>query len=311
MRRWRVDPVAFVRENFHVEPDAWQLRVLRSAARSVKSAVRIAMKASKGVGKSAVLAWLMWWFFTTRLHPKIIATSITADNLKDGLWTELASWQQKSPLLAAIATWSAERIVSNDHPETWWMSARTWPKGADASQQANTLAGIHADNVMFVLDESGGIPDAVMAAAEAGLANASPANGREAILLQAGNPTHLEGPLYRACTSEKHLWDVIEISADPDDPMRSTRVTREWALDQIAKYGRDSAYVLVNVFGKFPPGSANALLGPDDVYAAMHRKLGDRDFMDEVKILASTSRASAMTAPSSRCARAKRHGSRR
>jgi hypothetical protein len=29
---------------------------------------------------------------------------------------------------------------------------------ADEDQQANTLAGLHADYILFILDESGGIP---------------------------------------------------------------------------------------------------------------------------------------------------------
>ena len=37
-------------------------------------------------------------------------------------------------------------------------SARTSPQNADKTQQANTLAGLHADYIMFVLDESGGMP---------------------------------------------------------------------------------------------------------------------------------------------------------
>lgn len=285
MRRWRVDPVAFVRECLGAVPDDWQVEVLLAAATCVTAAVRIALKASKGPGKSTVLAWLMWWFCFTRSHPKVVATSITGDNLKDGLWTELAKWQGRSELLKATFTWGAERITCNDHPDTWWMSARSWPKGGDASQQADTLAGVHADNVMFVLDESGGIPDAVMAAAEAGLANASPAEGREALLIQAGNPTHLSGPLYRACTTERALWLVFEVSGDPDDPKRAPRVDINWARAQIAKYGRDNPYVIVNVFGRFPPSSANTLFGPDAVRDSMLRVLPREAWFREVKVM--------------------------
>ena len=36
------------------------------------------MKACKGPGKTAVLAWLAWNFLLTRAHPKIAVTSITA-----------------------------------------------------------------------------------------------------------------------------------------------------------------------------------------------------------------------------------------
>lgn len=265
IRRWRERPDVFVREVFGVEPDAWQLDALRLFPTSP----RIAMKACKGPGKTSVLSWLCWNFLVTRPRPKIAAVSISAENLADGLWTEMAKWQAKSKLLKATFTWTKTRIFCNDAPEEWWMSARTWPKTADANAQADTLAGLHADYLLFVIDEAGGVPDAVMAAAEAGLANAMGDN--EAHIVIAGNPTHLEGPLYRACTTERSLWVVIEITSDPDDPKRTPRVSAEWARQQIQKYGRDNPWVLVNVFGKFPPSSLNALIGPDEVREAMKR----------------------------------------
>ncbi len=42
-------------------------------------------------------------------------------------------------------------------------------------------------------------------------------------------------------------------------------------MTQIRKYGRDNPWVLVNVFGRFPPSSMDSLLGPDDVREAMAR----------------------------------------
>lgn len=281
IREWREDPCLFVREQFGTEPDAWQRKTLEAATKNI----RLALKACKGPGKSCVLAWIIWWWLVTRPHPKVVATSITGDNLADGLWTELAKWQQKSEFLKAAFTWTATRIFANDHPETWWASARTWAKGADPSQQANTLAGIHADHVLFVIDEAGGVPDAVVAAAEAGLANISDEEGREAKLIIAGNPTHLDGPLYRACTRERHLWWVMEISSDPDDPDRTPRVSVQWAKEQIEKYGRDHPFVLVNVLGKFPPGQANTLIAADDASKASQRTISEAEFTFAPKIL--------------------------
>lgn len=271
--KWRKDPVMFVTDNFGVEPDAWQLDVLRAFA----THQRIAMKACKGPGKTALIAWCAWNFLATRHHPKIAATSISADNLADGLWTEMSKWQQKSEFLKNTFTWQKTRIFSNKNPETWWMSARTWPKGSNSTQQANTLAGLHADNLLFLLDEAGGIPDAVMAAAEAGLATGT-GGSKDTKILMAGNPTHLEGPLYRATTTERHLWHLTEITADPDDPKRTPRVSVQWAREQIEKYGADNPFVLVNVFGRFPPSSLNVLLGPDEVSAAMGRFVPEESY---------------------------------
>lgn len=276
LREWREQPITFVREVFGAEPDAWQAEVLQA----FPTQPRIALQACKGPGKSTAMAWCGWNFLATRPHPKVIGTSITGDNLRDGLWTEFSKWQQRSPFLMKAFHWGAERIVNREKPETWWASARQWSKGADASQQANTLAGIHADYVLFLVDEAGGIPDAVMSAAEGALST-----GLEVKLFIAGNPTHLEGPLYRAATREKHLWWRREITGDPDDTKRAPRISVDWAREQIAKYGRDNPWVLVNVFGKFPPGSSNTLLSVEDANAATQRSLPESEYISQPRIL--------------------------
>lgn len=276
IRRWREQPITFVREQFQVEPDAWQAEALAEFPRRQ----RIALKACKGPGKTALLAWLVWNFLATRPYPKIAATSISKENLGDNLWTELAKWQKFSPWLLRAFTWTKTRITCNDHPEEWWASARSWSRNADATQQADTLAGLHADYLLFILDESGGMPDAVMAAADAALAS-----GIECKIVQAGNPTQLSGPLYRATTIERALWYLIEITGDPDDPKRSPRISLEWAREQIKKWGKENPWVMVNVFGKFPPSSLNSLLGPDDVSAAMARSYDEDKYSFAARIL--------------------------
>jgi hypothetical protein len=264
-RRWLHDPVAYIRERFGAEPDAWQVKALAAFPTSP----RLAFKACKGPGKTAVLAWLIWNFLETRSSPKVGATSITEDNLNDNLWPELAKWQGQSDVLSREYTWTKTRIVRNSHPETVFASARTWPKSADPQRQSQTLAGLHADQVLFVLDESGSIPQAVMTTAEAVLAN----EGVEAHVVQAGNPDTREGPLFRACVTDRHLWAVVEITGDPDDPDRSPRISLAYAREQIDTYGRDNPWVQVNVLGKFPETSLNALLGDEDVLAAMKREV--------------------------------------
>ncbi|HLA14771.1 MAG TPA: hypothetical protein VJZ25_07085 [Gemmatimonadaceae bacterium] len=271
----------FVRDNFKIEPDKWQIAALRAFSSTDARDQRIAMKACKGPGKTAVLAWMIWNFLScfgsVGEHPKGKATGITEQNLDDNLWPELSKWQKRSPYLTHAFTWSKSRIFANEHPETWFFAKQAWPKSGNPQEQANTLAGLHGKFVLFVMDESGGIPTPVSATAEAGLANAD-LEGAWAKLVQAGNPTHLEGPLYDACTVHSHLWALIEITGDPDDPDRSPRISKVWARQQIDMYGADNPWVLVNVFGKFPPSSLNALLGPDEVRAAMHRHLRDDDY---------------------------------
>lgn len=276
LKRWRWRPVEFVRELFHVEPDLWQAEALALFPYNP----RLAMKACKGPGKTTVLAWIAWNFLTTRPQPKIGATSISEDNISDNLWPEMSKWQGSSALLMQQFTWTKTRIFYTTDPANWFMALRTWPRTADPQRQADTLAGLHADYILFILDESGSIPQAVMITAEAILASCV-----EGHVVQAGNPTSLEGPLYRACVLDAALWKVIEITGDPEDPKRSPRISVEWAQQQIDSYGRDNPWVMVNVLGKFPPSSLNALLGVEEVNAAMHRKLVEEDYRHQQKRL--------------------------
>lgn len=262
LAHYRQKPSDMVREMFGVEPDLWQAEALDA----FPTTPRLALKACKGPGKTTVEAWIGWNFLLTRPHPNIAAASISRANLDDGLWKEMAKWRNKNKFLTDQFTWTKSRIFANDHPETWFMSARAYRQDADAEQQANTLAGFHADYILFLIDESGAAPDALMPTAEAAFAGCI-----EAHIVQAGNPTHLSGPLYRACTVAKDLWKVIEITGDPDDPKRSPRIPVEYAREQIRQYGREHPYVLVNILGKFPPSSMNVLIGPDEVAAAMKR----------------------------------------
>lgn len=276
LRRWREHPITMVREEFQAEPDPWQADVLEAFPRNP----RIIMKACKGPGKTTVLAWIASNFLATRPHPRIGATSITGANLDSALWPEMAKWMNRSPFMRETFHWSKTQIVHKQHPATWWMQARSWPKQADAQQQADALGGLHEDYAMWICDEMGGYPQALMATIEAVLSS-----GIECHIAGAGNPTHTTGPLYRACTIDKALWKVFTITADPDNPkawVYAPRVMKrpegqlsplEHAKQQIAQYGRDNPWVMVNILGEFPPSSINALLGVEEVNAAMQRKL--------------------------------------
>jgi hypothetical protein len=149
------------------------------------------------------------------------------------LWKELAKWLQASPVLAQSFEWQSSRIVSRTRASTWFVSARQWSKSADAQQQSQTLAGLHADYTMFVLDEAGSIPQAVAVTAEAALAS-----GRDCKLVIAGNPTSLTGPLYSAAVTQRAHWHVVTVTGDPANPKRSPRVDRAWAQQQIDAYGQ-------------------------------------------------------------------------
>lgn len=277
LARWKARPDIFVREVFNVTPDAWQDDALRAFPKSQ----RLAMKACAGPGKTAVLAWLGWNFMLTRPHSRGGATSINGANLKANLWTELSIWHSKSDILRAAFDVTGAAIMAKESPQTWKLEARTWAQDANPDQIGNALRGVHGPFVIWLLDESGGYPDAILPVCE-NIFSGSPI---EAHIVQAGNPTNLSGPLYRACTAARDLWKLIEITGDPDDPKRSPRIPVEHARQQIRQYGADNPWVLINIFGRFPPHSLNTLIGPDEMSAAQKQHYPEEEIANSARIL--------------------------
>ena len=278
IKQWREDPVYFVRDQFRVEPDRWQVDALRAFADTTDPQKRrISLQACAGPGKTALLAWCGWNFLTCYAnkgeHPNGAAVAITSDNLKDNLWKELAVWHGKSEFLRHAFTWTKERIFSKDHQKTWFLSARTWPKTADTEEQGHTLSGLHSKYILYLIDESGDIPIPILRSAEQGLTNC-----RWGKIMQAGNPTSQTGILYHAGVSQRAMWYVIRITGDPDDPNRSSRIDIDWAKQQILLYGRDNAWVMAYILGQFPSSAINALLSVEEMEAAMKRHLSEDKF---------------------------------
>lgn len=285
IRRWREEPVTFVVDNFGVEPDAWQVDALSALGGAPNPRRMLAMKACTGPGKSAVLSWIGWHrlacFAAPGEHPKGAALSATADNLRDNLWPELAKWQARSPFLSSAFKWTKQRIYALDHPETWFLAARSFAQDADEEAIGNALSGLHGQFPFVLLDETGGMPVAVGKKAQ----QIFTGNPTDALIAQAGNPTDMAGLLYDSCTTFAHLWRIITITADPDDPKRTPRVSIEHAREMIATYGRENPWVMATILGQFPASALNKLLGPQEVAEAMRRQPRDADWRRLARIL--------------------------
>jgi len=285
IRRWREYPAQFVVESFGVEPDAWQVEAMESLGGPYNSRRRVCMKACTGPGKSAVLSWMGWHrlacFGAKGEHPKGAALSITGDNLRGNLWSEMAKWQKRSEFLSTAFTWRKERIYANDHSETWFLDARSFAKDADTEAIGRTLSGLHSQFPFILLDETGDMPVAVGRAAEQ-IFTGSPI---DAAIIQAGNPTSTLGLLYHTCTNARGGWHIITITADPEDPNRTPRVDIELARGQIELYGRENPWVQATILGLFPSSGFNTLVSLDSIEAAMNRSYRVEQFDHAAKIL--------------------------
>jgi hypothetical protein len=125
--------------------------------------------------------------------------------------------------------------VRSDVQERWFLSARSFPQKPDKEQQAAAVAGLHAEHVAVLIDESGDVPPGVLAAAEGIWAN-----DVHSLVVITGNCTSTDGALYDASVKRGHRYHVIRVTGDPDDPERSSRMDIEYCRNLIADKGRST-----------------------------------------------------------------------
>ncbi len=133
---YQKDPILFAKEVLKFEPDVWQQEALRDLAGTPK----VAIKSGQGVGKTSMEAVALLWFLTCFPYPRVVATAPTKQQLHDVLWSEVAKWQERSPLLKHILKWTKTYIYMVGHEKRWFATARTATK-------PENMQGFHENNV--------------------------------------------------------------------------------------------------------------------------------------------------------------------
>lgn len=240
-------------------PDEWQRQTLESVGQAVREGrdtIREAVSSGHGIGKSALVAWIILWAMSTRPHLAGVVTANTGRQLKDKTWRELAIWHKK----AINAHWfaiTATKFYQVDHPDTWFVAATPWSK-----ENAEAFAGLHAKDVLMIFDEASAIPDIIWETAEGAMTTAG------AMWLAFGNPTKNTGK-FRECFGRfRNRWITRSVDSRTAK-MANPKQIQQWLED----YGEDSDFFKVRVRGVFPSAAFNQLIPLDVVEAAMARAL--------------------------------------
>jgi hypothetical protein len=253
MHRYARNRVAFVREVFGVEPDAWQKKALGALD---AGHTRLAIRSGHGVGKSTFDAWALAHFLLTRFPCKAVVTAPSAPQLFDALWAELRAWISKLPSgwleLLDVLT---DRIALRAAPDEAFISART-----SRQETPDAMQGIHSQSVMLLADEAAGIPEEVFEAAGGSMSTPG------AITILTGNPTRTTGFFWRVHTLERDRWFTMRVSS-----LDSPRVDPEYAREIAERYGVDSNNYRVRVLGEFPLQDGDSLISTALVEEAMQR----------------------------------------
>lgn len=255
--QWRKDPARFVKEVWRVEPTDQQKEFLQAIA---KPGAKVSVKSGHGTGKTTCFAWIIPWFLTCFAKAKIPVTAPTSAQLKDALWAELKMWWNAMPVqLHDLFEWTNDHFTCETGS---FAMARTASK-----DRPEALQGIHADNILFLVDEASGVFEEVFVTAGSAL---SAENARVAM---ASNPTRVTGYFYNSHNINRHFWEKLTFNGE-----ESPRVSKQYIESIANEYGRDSDVYRVRVLGEFPNASDLQFISLKIVEEAKNRNIRKEQF---------------------------------
>jgi hypothetical protein len=239
----------------HDGPDVWQAeQLVRIAQKIIKDplgTIREATASGHGIGKSALVAWIILWAMSTRPHLNGVVTANTLNQLNTKTWRELALWHKRA-INAHWFKWTATRFHQVAHPETWFVAAVP-----NTESNSEAFAGLHGQHVLIIYDEASGIPDPIWQVSEGAMTDP------RAMWFVYGNPTKNTGK-FRDCFANDTRWVTRQIDS------RTAKMTNKQEIaEQLAEYGDDSDFARVRVKGQFPRAGSLQFIASDIVDRAM------------------------------------------
>jgi hypothetical protein len=248
-------------------PDQWQVEILEALGKGLLSpneAILIAAASGHGVGKSALVSWIIMWALATYEDTKIVITANTEGQLQTKTRAEFAKWYRLFIgnfmfKLTATACFSRDE----KHAMTWRADFIPW-----SEENPEAFAGLHnkGKRIVLIFDEASSIADIIWETSEGALTDAD----TEIIWCAFGNMTRNTGRFTECFGRFSNRWKTWSIDS------RTVKISNK---KQIAKwvedYGEDSDFVRTRVRG-LPPRSASMQFIPNDaVVGAMNRPLSE------------------------------------
>lgn len=283
------DPEAFVLFAFpwgqrntplekHAGPRKWQRDVLRDITRHIKEndgqmemdAMREAVASGRGIGKSAIVSWLILWMMTTRIGASVVVSANSENQLRSVTWGELtkwstmiinAHWWEISATKLIPAQWMTELVERDLKIGTryWAAEGKLW-----SEENPDSYAGVHNERGMMVIfDEASGIPDGIWSVA----AGFFTENILDRYWFAFSNPRRNTGYFFECFNSKRDFWRGRQIDS------RTVEGTDKGIYQQIIdEYGEDSIQARVEVYGEFPSAGDDQFISPSTVEAAFKRE---------------------------------------
>lgn len=244
-------------------PERWQadlLLDLQAELISPSEAIRFAVRSGHGVGKSAMVSWIIWWAMATASDTRGRVTANTEKQLLRTLWPEVAKWHRLlicKDLFKVTAT--AVIPVDPERERNWRIDAIPW-----SEDNPEAFAGLHnyGKRILVICDEASAIPNVIWETLDGATLDAD----TEIVWLVCGNPTKAVGRFRDCFESRKGEWNSRKV--DSRDVSFTNKAQIQRAID---RYGADNDFVRVRYLGEFPTVEASALIAPETISSAQAR----------------------------------------
>lgn len=257
--------------------EEWQkdiLLIIKDWLINPSEPLRIAVTSGHGIGKSALVSWIILWALSTMTDTRGVVTANTETQLLTKTWAELQKWHNLS-FIKDFFQWQATSISTKekDKVKSWRIDAVTWNESRPES-----FAGLHnyGKRILVIFDEASGIPRKIWETTEGVMTD----NNTQILWLVFGNPTRTDGVFYECFNKNRSMWITKRI-----DSRTVTRTNKNVLDNMIKQYGIDSDTVKVRILGVFPSKSENVLISAFDVDNAIERNLIPDSYINAPKII--------------------------
>ncbi|MCD6262300.1 MAG: hypothetical protein J7J52_04690 [Deltaproteobacteria bacterium] len=262
LQHYSQHPVDFCQDLIEgVDFDRWQIEAFDALTKYRF----IAIRSGSGVGKTVFLSLATLWFLATKPFARIPSTAPSQHQLYDLLWSEHSKWIHRSKFLRELLSWTQSKVAVRHHEARWFAIARTAKVSPDG-QVAEGLQGFHAeskdDNLLFIVDEASGVPDAVFPAVEGAFTSSN------SYCILAGNPTRLSGYFHSVFNDlrMKKQYRLFHVSC-----YDSSFVSERYLRMMETRYGKDHPIFQIKVLGDFPSRTMETLFAPEDIETFRNR----------------------------------------
>lgn len=256
---------------------SWGEEIRRNGFQPGKSVPPIMKGTSSGhgIGKSALVAWVIQFIMSTRPRCRGTVTANTSVQLETRTWVELKKWHDlliNKHWFEYMGSSGNLKYRSVLFPVRWCTSGYTCKV-----ENSESFAGQHdaTSTSFYVFDEASNIPDKIWEVMLGGLTDGEP------MAFVFGNPTRPSGMFYDVFHKYAHRWQLMKVDS------RTAKMPNKALLDEwISDWGLGSDFVKVRILGEFPSKGTSQFFGMDVFDKCFATYFDDDSIMDMARTLA-------------------------